>query len=59
MSTVVGQLRVVWNLSNGCDRPVTDIEVLEGAYRIIYRVSTDRAEVLAVVHAAQQLPPEF
>jgi plasmid stabilization system protein ParE len=34
-------------------------EVLEGPYRIIYRVLPDRAEVLAVVHGAQLLPPEL
>ncbi len=32
-------------------------EVLEGSYRIIYRVSQDRAEIAAVIHGAQTLPP--
>jgi len=33
-------------------------ELLEGSYRIIYRVKTERIEVVAVIHAAQMLPPE-
>jgi len=32
-------------------------EVIEEAYRIIYRVNAERVEVLAVIHDAQQLPP--
>jgi toxin ParE1/3/4 len=32
-------------------------EVLEHPYRIIYRVSTDRVEILAVLHGARRLPP--
>jgi plasmid stabilization system protein ParE len=31
-------------------------EVLEHPYRILYRVSPDRIEVLAVVHGARRLP---
>lgn len=31
-------------------------EVIERPYRIIYRVRTDRVDVLAVVHGAQLLP---
>lgn len=31
-------------------------EVLEHPYRIIYRVSTDRVDVLAVIHGARRLP---
>ncbi len=34
-------------------------EVLEGSYRIIYRVFPDRAEILAVIHGAHILPPEL
>lgn len=32
-------------------------QVLEGNYRIIYRILPDRLEVLAVIHGARQLPP--
>jgi plasmid stabilization system protein ParE len=31
-------------------------ELLEGPYRIIYRVQPDQIDVLAVVHGAQRLP---
>ena len=31
-------------------------EVIEGPYRVIYRILPDRIDVLAVVHGAQQLP---
>ncbi len=31
-------------------------EVLEGPYRIIYRVRSDRVDVIAVIHSARQLP---
>jgi plasmid stabilization system protein ParE len=31
-------------------------EVLEHPYRIIYRVSADRVEILAVLHGARRLP---
>lgn len=31
-------------------------EVIDRPYRIIYRVKTERVEVLAVVHGAQRLP---
>jgi len=33
-------------------------EVLVYPYRIIYRVSAARVDVLSVVHGARQLPPE-
>jgi plasmid stabilization system protein ParE len=33
-------------------------EVIEGPYRIIYRVDSDRVIVVSVVHGAQLLPPE-
>ena len=33
-------------------------EVIELPYRIIYRIKTQQIDVLAVVHGAQQLPPE-
>ena len=33
-------------------------EVIEGPYRIIYRVKTDQIDILAVVHSAQPLPPQ-
>jgi toxin ParE1/3/4 len=32
-------------------------EVLEGPYRIIYYIKLDQIDVLAVIHAAQQIPP--
>jgi plasmid stabilization system protein ParE len=32
-------------------------EVLEGSYRIIYYIKPDQVDVLAVIHAAQQIPP--
>ena len=32
-------------------------EVIEKPYRIIYRVETDRVDVLAVIHGARLLPP--
>ena len=31
-------------------------EVIEGPYRIIYRILPDRIDVLAVIHGAQQTP---
>ncbi|MEA1950673.1 MAG: type II toxin-antitoxin system RelE/ParE family toxin [Planctomycetota bacterium] len=38
---------------------VDDIrEVFERPYRLIYRVTSDRVDVLAVVHGAQMLPPK-
>ncbi|MGH8428545.1 MAG: type II toxin-antitoxin system RelE/ParE family toxin [Gammaproteobacteria bacterium] len=33
-------------------------EVLEGAYRIIYRILADRVDVVTVRHGAQRLPDE-
>jgi toxin ParE1/3/4 len=33
-------------------------EVIEGPYRIIYRVKPAQIDILVVVHGAQQLPPE-
>lgn len=33
-------------------------EVLEGSYRIIYRVLPDRVDIVAIIHGAQLLPPE-
>jgi plasmid stabilization system protein ParE len=32
-------------------------EIIEGSYRIIYRVVGDAVEVLAVIHGARMLPP--
>jgi len=32
-------------------------QVLEGNYRIIYRVGEEGIEILAVIHAARQMPP--
>jgi toxin ParE1/3/4 len=32
-------------------------EVIEGLYRVIYRVSADEVQILAVVHGARLLPP--
>jgi addiction module RelE/StbE family toxin len=34
-------------------------EVIEGPYRIIYRIKVDQIDILAVVHGAQLLPPEL
>jgi len=34
-------------------------EVIEGSYRIIYRIKKEQIDVLAVIHGAQQLPPEL
>ena len=31
-------------------------EVIEGAYRIVYRVTPDAVQVLAVIHGARQFP---
>lgn len=31
-------------------------EILEGPYRLIYYVTSDRLDVLAVLHSAQQIP---
>ncbi len=33
-------------------------EVLEGSYRIIYRIRPDQIDVLAVIHAAQEIHSE-
>lgn len=32
-------------------------EVIEGAYRIVYRVTPDAIEIVAVVHSARRFPP--
>ena len=34
-------------------------EVLERPYRIVYRVTKNRVEILAVVHGARRLPPDI
>ena len=34
-------------------------EVIEGRYRIIYRILSDRVDVVAVIHAARELPPRL
>lgn len=34
-------------------------EVIEGSYRVIYRIKEEQIDVLAVMHSAQQLPPEL
>ena len=34
-------------------------EVVEGPYRIIYRITTDQIDILAVVHGAQLLSPDL
>jgi plasmid stabilization system protein ParE len=33
-------------------------QVIEGPYRIIYHILDDEIDVIAVVHSAQQWPPE-
>ncbi len=42
--------RIVPELSNPDIR-----EVIEGSYRILYKVKTDSIDVIAVIHAAQNL----
>jgi toxin ParE1/3/4 len=37
---------------------VTFRELIEGSYRIIYRMLPDRVEVLAVIHGARLLPTD-
>jgi len=32
-------------------------EVIEGSYRLIYRLRSERIDVVAVLHSARQLPP--
>jgi plasmid stabilization system protein ParE len=32
-------------------------EVIEGAYRVVYRVTPDAVQILAVVHGARRFPP--
>lgn len=34
-------------------------ELLEGPYRIIYRLRPDRVDVVAVIHGARQLPSDL
>lgn len=34
-------------------------EVIEGSYRIIYRIREEQIDVLAVIHSAQELPPDL
>ena len=34
-------------------------EVIERPYRIIYRIREEQIDVLAVLHSAQQLPPQI
>ena len=34
-------------------------ELIEGPYRLIYRVRPNQIEILALVHGSQQLPPEL
>ena len=34
-------------------------EVIEGSYRIIYRIRAERIDVLAVIHGARELPDRF
>lgn len=34
-------------------------EVIEGRYRIIYRILSDRVDVVAVIHGARELPPRL
>jgi len=39
-------------------RSPTIREVIEGPYRVIYEVSEEGVQVLAVIHGARLLPPE-
>ncbi len=32
-------------------------ELIEGAYRIIYRIKREQIDILAVIHGARHLPP--
>lgn len=34
-------------------------ELIEGSYRLIYRIRSDRIDVLAVMHCAQLLPSDL
>jgi addiction module RelE/StbE family toxin len=34
-------------------------ELIEGPYRIIYRIKEDQLDILAVVHSRQSFPPEL
>lgn len=34
-------------------------EVIEGAYRLIYRIREEQVDILAVIHSAQELPPDL
>lgn len=34
-------------------------EVIEGSYRLIYRIREDQVDVLAVIHTARELPPSL
>lgn len=34
-------------------------EMIEGPYRIIYRVMSDQIDILALVHGSQLLPPDL
>jgi addiction module RelE/StbE family toxin len=34
-------------------------ELIEGPYRIIYRIKEDQLDILAVLHSRQHLPPEL
>ena len=34
-------------------------EVVERPYRVMYRILADRVDVLALLHSAQQLPPDL
>jgi toxin ParE1/3/4 len=34
-------------------------EILEDPYRIIYYIKPDQIDVLAVIHAAQRIPPSM
>ncbi|NLS92605.1 MAG: type II toxin-antitoxin system RelE/ParE family toxin [Planctomycetaceae bacterium] len=41
------------------DRDSSIREVIEGPYRIVYRIEPDRVAVVAVIHGVRLLPEQF
>jgi plasmid stabilization system protein ParE len=55
LSAACGTIRTPDASCRNWPRP-TIHEVIQGNYRIVYRVTTDRLEILAIVHGARELP---